>query len=66
MRADIGGNTPVVLHLRRRKARAHIFTIPGRGLVFIGIAVVAALIAFGVTAKHAESAPNAPFAWIGR
>jgi hypothetical protein len=42
------------------------FTGPGRGLVFAGVVALAVLIGIGVAVKHADSAPLAPFAWIGR
>lgn len=68
MQAEIGGAPLVIAHLPRRRARAHLFTASGRGLVLAGIAVAAALLGIGALTDSAHSTPQptTAFSYIGR
>ena len=68
MQAEIGGAPLVIAHLRRRRARAHLFTASGRGLLVVGIAAAAALLGLGALTDSAHSTPQptAAFSYIGR
>jgi hypothetical protein len=66
MRADIGGNAPVILHLRQKRARGRLFSTSGRHMVIAIVAIVALLAGLGVVTERMISASPAPFAWIGR
>jgi len=67
MHAEIGRAPLVIAHLRRRRAKAHMFTASGRGLLLAGIAVTAALLGLGALTDRAHSRPqSAPYSFIGR
>ena len=67
MHAEIGRAPLFVAHLRRRRARAHMFTASGRGLLFAGIAAAAALVGLGAVTDRAHSTPQpTPYSFIGR
>ena len=67
MRADFGGGGVSIAHLPRRRARAQLFTLSGRGLLVAGIAAAALMIGLGVVNTRANSSPvaPAPYTWIG-
>lgn len=66
MQADMRGARLVIAHLPRRRARAHLFTASGRGLLAAGIAAAALLIGLGALTDHAESTTHtAPYSYIG-
>ena len=58
MHADIGGAPLVIARLPRRRARAHLFTASGRGLLAAGIAAGALLIGLGALTDLAHSSPQ--------
>jgi hypothetical protein len=65
MQAEFGGARLMVAHLPRRKARAHLFTASGRGLVLLGIAAAALLLGLGALTDRANSEPQpAPAVYI--
>lgn len=67
MHAEIGRAPLVIAHLPRRRARAHMFTASGRGLLLAGVAAAAALISLGAVTDRAHSSPQfAPYSFIGR
>jgi hypothetical protein len=68
MRADIGGGGLAIAHLSHRKARGHLLTGSGRGMIVAVMVAIALLVGLGVTAGHAVSNPTAltPYALIGR
>ena len=59
MHADLGRATLVIAHLPRRRARAHMFTASGRGLLAAGIASAALLLGLGAITDRANSATQA-------
>ena len=67
MNADIGGASVVIARLPRRRARAHLFTASGRGLLAVGVAMAALLIGLGAITDRANSTPQpTPYSFIGR
>ena len=65
MHADIGRAPLVIAHLPRRRAKAHVFTASGRGLLFAGIAAMALLLGLGALTDRAHSTPQpAPLSYI--
>lgn len=68
MQAQIGEAPLVIAHLPRRRARAHLFTASGRGLLLAGIAAAAALLGIGALtdAAHSTPQPTAAYSYIGR
>jgi hypothetical protein len=67
MHADIGRAPLVIAHLRRRRARAQMFTASGRGLLLAAIAAAAVMIGLGAVTDRAHSTPSAaPYSFIGR
>ena len=71
MHAEIGRVPLVIAHLPRRRARAHVFTTSGRGLLFAGIAAAALLLGLGALTDRAHSTPqpapqSTPYSLIGR
>ena len=67
MHADIGRAPLVIAHLRRRRARAQMFTASGRGLMVAVIAAAAAMIGLGAVTGRAHSSPQpAAYGFIGR
>jgi hypothetical protein len=67
MHAEIGRAPLVIAHLRRRRARAHMFTASGRGLLLAGLAATAGLIGLGAITDRAHSSPQpTPYSFIGR
>ncbi|HEY4031776.1 MAG TPA: hypothetical protein VGM25_15640 [Caulobacteraceae bacterium] len=67
MHAEIGRAPLVIAHLPRRRARAHMFTASGRGLLLAGIATTAALIGLGAITDRAHSTPQpAAYGFFGR
>jgi hypothetical protein len=67
MQADIGGAGVMVARLPRRRARAHLFTASGRGLLAVGVAAAALLIGLGAITDRANSTPQpTPYSFIGR
>ena len=58
MHAEIGRPSLVIAHLPHRRARAHVFTASGRGLLLAGIAVVALLLGLGALTDRAHSTPQ--------
>ncbi len=65
MRAEIGRASLVIAHLPRRRAKAHVFTASGRGLLMVGIAAAALLLGLGAMTDRAHSAPQpAPLSYI--
>jgi len=65
MHAEIGRAPLVVAHLPRRRARAHMFTASGRGLLVAGAAAAALLIGLGALTDRAHSTPQAAPASYG-
>ena len=66
MHADIGRAPLVIAHLPRRRAKAHVFTASGRGLLFAGIAAAALLLGLGALTDRAHSTPQpVPLSYIG-
>jgi len=67
MQADIGGASVVIARLPRRRARAHLFTASGRGLVAAGIVAGALVVGLGAMTDFARStSPLTPYGFIGR
>jgi hypothetical protein len=71
MHAEIGRATLVIAHLPRRRAKAHVFTASGRGLLMAGLAAAALLIGLGALTDRAHSTPQpkpqpTPYSLIGR
>ena len=65
MHAEIGRAPLFVAHLPRRRARAHVFTASGRGLLAAGIAVAVLLLGVGALTDRAHSEPQpAPYGFI--
>lgn len=65
MQADIGGAPVVIAHLPRRRARAHLFTASGRGLVAAGLVAAALLVGLGAITDRANSTPQpTPYSFI--
>lgn len=58
MHAQIGRVPLVIAHLPRRRAKAHMFTASGRGLLLAGIAVLALLLGLGALTDRAQSSPQ--------
>jgi hypothetical protein len=57
----------MIAQIPRRRARAHLFTLSGRGLLIAGVAALAVMIGLGVVSARANGAPApvAPVLWIG-
>lgn len=68
MRVDIHGSGPTIALLPRRRARAHLFTPSGRGLLVAGLSIAALMVGVAALANRADTgpAPLTPYAWIGR
>lgn len=67
MQADIGGAPVVIARLPRRRARAHLFTASGRGLVAAGLVAAALIVGLGAITDRANSTPQpTPYSFIGR
>ena len=67
MQADIGGSSVMIARLPRRRARAHLFTASGRGLLVAGLAVAALIVGLGALTDRANSTPQpTPYSFIGR
>jgi len=67
MHADIGSSSVMVARLPRRRARAHLFTTSGRGLLAAGIVLAAAIVGLGALTDRAHSTPTpTPYSYIGR
>jgi hypothetical protein len=65
MHAEIGRAPLVIAHLPRRRARAHVFTASGRGLLAAGLAAAALLLGLGALTDRAHSTPQpAPHGFI--
>ena len=65
MQAQLGRNPLMIAQLPRRRARAHLFTASGRGLVAAGIAAGALLIGLGALTDLAHSKPQVtPYSYI--
>jgi hypothetical protein len=65
MHAEIGRAPLVIAHLPRRRAKAHVFTASGRGLLFAGIAAAALLLGLGALTDRAHSTPQpTPLSYI--
>lgn len=58
MHAEIGRAPLVIAHLPRRRAKAHVFTASGRGLLAAGIAAAALLLGLGALTEQAHSTPQ--------
>lgn len=58
MHAEIGRATLVIAHLPRRRARAHMFTASGRGLLMAAAAATALLLGLGALTDRAHSTPQ--------
>jgi hypothetical protein len=58
MHAEIGRAPLVIAHLPRRRAKAHVFTASGRGLLLAGIAAAALLLGLGALTEQAHSTPQ--------
>ena len=67
MHADIGEASVLVARLPRRRAKAHLFTASGRGLLVAGITVAVLLLGLGALTDFAHSTPQpTAFGYIGR
>ncbi len=68
MRADIGGGGLAIAHLSHRKARGHLLTGSGRGMILAVMVAIAVLVGLGMAAGHAVPNPTSltPYAFIGR
>lgn len=67
MHADIGGASVMIARLPRRRARAHLFTASGRGLVVAGIVLGAMIVGLGALTDRAHSTPQPiAYGYIGR
>ena len=67
MQADIGGSSVMIARLPRRRARAHLFTASGRGLLVAGLAMAALIVGLGALTDRANSTPQpTPYSFIGR
>ena len=67
MHAEIGRAPLVIAHLPRRRAKAHVFTASGRGLLMVGFAAAALLVGLGALTDRAHSTPQpTPYGLIGR
>jgi hypothetical protein len=65
MHAEIGRASLVIAHMPRRRARAHMFTASGRGLLAAGIAAAALLLGLGALTDRAHSSPPpTPYSFI--
>lgn len=65
MHAQIDRSPLLVARLPRRRARAHLFTASGRGLLAAGIAAGALLIGLGALTDMAHSSPQpTPYSYI--
>ena len=65
MHAEIGRAPLVIAHLPRRRAKAHMFTASGRGLLVAGMAAAALLLGLGALTEQAHSTPQpAPAVYI--
>jgi hypothetical protein len=65
MHAEIGRIPLVIARLPHRRARAHMFTASGRGLLLAGIAAAALLLGLGALTDRAHSTPQpAPASYI--
>lgn len=58
MHAEMGRAPLVIAHMPRRRARAHVFTASGRGLLMAGIAAAALLLGLGALTDRAHSTPQ--------
>lgn len=65
MHADIGSASVMIARLPRRRARAHLFTASGRGLLAVGIVVCALIVGLGAITDRAHSTPQpSPLSYI--
>jgi hypothetical protein len=65
MHAEIGRVPLLVAQFPRRRARGHVFTASGRGLLLAGIAAAALLLGLGALTDRAHSTPQpAPHSFI--
>ena len=58
MHAEIGRAPLVIAHLPRRRARAHMFTTSGRGLLLAGAVAAALILGLGALTEQAHSTPQ--------
>jgi hypothetical protein len=57
----------MIARLPRRRARAHLFTASGRGVVLAGIVLGAAIVGLGALTDRAHSTPAVTaYSYIGR
>jgi hypothetical protein len=65
MHVEIGRGALEIAHLPRRRARAHVFTASGRGLLAAGLAAAALLLGVSAMTGRAHSTPQtAPHSFI--
>ena len=65
MHAEIGTAPLVIARLPRRRARAHLLTASGRGLLVAGAAAAALMLGLGALTDRAHSTPQpTPYSYI--
>jgi hypothetical protein len=66
MRMDLGSQAVTIAHLPRRRARAHLFTLSGRGVVAAAIAAGLLIVglSFAAARPALQSGRQTPYAWI--